>query len=105
VGAILSVVPVVGGGACRRGGEEAGQFRGYRVERDGGMMLGLSGQTTRTTLGWSLSSSNSIRRSAPLMVPLDRVVDLLTGSSLFQVGDPQPRRVFEHLAGHFCVAG
>jgi hypothetical protein len=41
----------------------------------GGMMLGCAGQTILTTEGWSVGSTSSIRSSAPLIEPVDRVVD------------------------------
>jgi hypothetical protein len=71
----------------------------------GGTRLGWVGQLMRTTLGWPLGSTSSMRRSAPLMVPVDRVVDLFTGSSLFQVGDPQPRREFAVPGGALTLHG
>jgi len=54
--------------------------------------------------GWSVGSISSTLIVSPdaLMVPVDRVVDLLIRDSLLAKWVPQPGRVFEHLAGHFC---
>jgi hypothetical protein len=53
------------------------------------------GQTMRTAAGMESGWINStVIGSAPLIWPWLSVVFLDTGSSLFQVGDPQPRREF-----------
>jgi hypothetical protein len=56
VGAVFIVVPVVGCGVSPRS-EEAASSAATALNRDGGMMLGLSGQTMRNTLGWSYAEA------------------------------------------------
>jgi hypothetical protein len=68
------------------------------------VIVGAVGQTMRTTAGMESGwISSTVITSAPLMGPVDRVVDLVTGSSAPKMMDPQARWELPLLAGHLCV--